>query len=347
MTRVLLVGGGLTSALTSALLRRELPHAELVLWDKAQGAGGRMATSRSPHDPNCVVDLGAQYISATPEYAKLHKSYYDELLSAGVLVPLTSHVEGMRTSEEGTTHYVTPKGTSSIVKHFMREANLNPKFNHHVSSIDLQDGRWSVKTQSGEADVFDVVVLTMPVPQVLGLTGTIKELIDKDEKLLSDLKSVEYSSRYALGLFFEDGAQVSLRDEGTAAQYITSNPVARFIALDNKKRAADTGSPSVVLHTSVPFGKVNVDKTPDQVKPVLLECIKDMYPHWPEPKAVKCQKWKFSQVTSAFPGLPGSVTLADGLVVGGDGFTHSNMDGCIESAKAVAEAVAQYVNSRG
>ena len=54
----------------------------------------------------------------------------------------------------------------------------NPcRFKHHVSSIDLQDGRWSVKTQSGEADVFDVVVLTMPVPQVLGLTGTIKELI--------------------------------------------------------------------------------------------------------------------------------------------------------------------------
>lgn len=39
MTRVLLVGGGLTSALTGAILRRELPHVELVLWDKSRGAG--------------------------------------------------------------------------------------------------------------------------------------------------------------------------------------------------------------------------------------------------------------------------------------------------------------------
>lgn len=39
MTRVLLVGGGLTSAVTGALLRRELPHLELILWDKARGAG--------------------------------------------------------------------------------------------------------------------------------------------------------------------------------------------------------------------------------------------------------------------------------------------------------------------
>lgn len=54
-------------------------------------------------------------------------SYYDELLGAGVLVPLNSHVEGMRTTEEGTTHFVTPKGSSSIVKHFLKEADLTPK----------------------------------------------------------------------------------------------------------------------------------------------------------------------------------------------------------------------------
>lgn len=56
--------------------------------------------------------------------------------------------------------------------------------------------------------------------------------------MLSDLKSVEYSSRYALGLFYEEGAQVRLKDMGTAAQYITNDPIARFIALDNKKRGA-------------------------------------------------------------------------------------------------------------
>ena len=39
MTRVLLVGGGVTSAVTGAVLRRELPQVELVLWDKARGAG--------------------------------------------------------------------------------------------------------------------------------------------------------------------------------------------------------------------------------------------------------------------------------------------------------------------
>ena len=46
-----------------------------------------------------------------------------------------------------------------------------------MSSIDLDDGRWKVNTQTGEGDVFDVVVLTMPVPQLFGLSGTIKGIL--------------------------------------------------------------------------------------------------------------------------------------------------------------------------
>lgn len=44
---------------------------------------------------------------------------------------------------------------------------------------------------------------------------------------------MSYSSRYALGLFYEAGMKI---DVPWAAQYITSNPCIRFISIDNKKR---------------------------------------------------------------------------------------------------------------
>lgn len=47
------------------------------------------------------------------------------------------------------------------------------------------------------------------------------------------LESVSYSSRYALGLFYEAGAGIAVP---WAAQYITDNPCIRFISIDNKKR---------------------------------------------------------------------------------------------------------------
>ncbi|XP_064118040.1 renalase-like isoform X1 [Macrobrachium nipponense] len=342
MTRVLLVGGGLTNAVTGSLLRRELPHVELILWDKARGAGGRMATSRNPQDGKTSVDLGAQYISATPEYSKLHSAYYEELIGAGILAPLTSHIEGMRETGEHTNHYVTPQGVSSIVKHFMKSANMDVRYGHHVNRIDLSGNKWNVETKEGAADTFDAVVLTMPVPQLFGLAGTVKDTLENDEKLRSSLLSVDYSSRYALGLFYDEGADIKLKNE-VSAEYITNDSVIRFVAIDNKKRGLDNGAPSVVVHTSVPFGKAYVEETTDDVKPLIMKKVQELFPEWPEPTYVKCQKWRFSQVTSAYPGLPGCVSLADGLVIGGDGFTHSNMDGCIESAKSIVDVVVQYL----
>lgn len=47
------------------------------------------------------------------------------------------------------------------------------------------------------------------------------------------LETVSYSSRYALGLFYETGTQI---DVPWAAKYINDNPCIRFISIDNKKR---------------------------------------------------------------------------------------------------------------
>ena len=39
MAKVLLAGGGVTSAVTGAILRKEIPSLDMVLWDKARGIG--------------------------------------------------------------------------------------------------------------------------------------------------------------------------------------------------------------------------------------------------------------------------------------------------------------------
>ena len=73
--RLLVVGAGLTGSLTASLLKQKFPAMTVTVWEKSRGAGGRFATNRCPTDARCMVDLGAQYISATQEYAKLHERY--------------------------------------------------------------------------------------------------------------------------------------------------------------------------------------------------------------------------------------------------------------------------------
>ena len=67
MTKILVVGGGLTAAVTTSLLKSAGSKAPVVtVWDKAKTVGGRMSTLKCRFNPDLTADLGAQYISQTP-----------------------------------------------------------------------------------------------------------------------------------------------------------------------------------------------------------------------------------------------------------------------------------------
>lgn len=308
-----------------------------MVWEKARGAGGRMSTSRSAEEPRSTADLGAQCIRWEPEYDQEHRSFYEELLSHGVLKPLTATIEGMEI-KEGEKNFVTPQGMSSIVKHYLNESDAEILFEHRVTQISLKDGKWEVGNSAGFSDQFDIVILTIPVPQILQLQGDIADIINRSQR--QQLESVSYSSRYALGLFYEAGTQI---DVPWAAKYISCNPCIRFISIDNKKRnieSPDVG-PSVVVHTSVPFGIEHLECDMEKVQKLILEHLRDVLPGLPEPASIKCHRWRYSQVTKAFHGCPGQITLHTQpfLICGGDGFIHSNFDGCVKSAISIVEAL--------
>ncbi|KAF4521615.1 hypothetical protein B566_EDAN006657 [Ephemera danica] len=284
--KVLIVGAGVTSSLIGALLKKFQLPCQVILWDKARGAGGRMSTSRSPSDPTCTADIGAQYITALPHYLQSHNDFYNSLLMSKVLEPLTSRVEGMKDFPEGTCHYVAPNGMSSIAKHFVQDSNCHVKFNHHVSAISQNgDSKWVVQTLSGTEEMFDAVVLTMPVPQILQLQGDVADILgsNKNAAISDGLKTVKYSSRYALGLFFNG---VTLPDLGWDAKYLWDHDIFRF--------------------------------------PMLISKVKELFPEWPEPAAVKCHKWRYSQVLEPHSGAPGCVVLSNNPLLISNKFVMSN-----------------------
>eukprot|EP00095_Tigriopus_kingsejongensis_P010837 maker-scaffold332_size203095-snap-gene-1.19 protein:Tk10837 transcript:maker-scaffold332_size203095-snap-gene-1.19-mRNA-1 annotation:"hypothetical protein DAPPUDRAFT_327763" len=340
--REAIVGGGATSAVTSSLLKDQ-GCTDVTVWDKARGLGGRMSTSRSPGNPECTADLGAQYISVTTTYAQEHKSFHEELVSAGLLKPLTADIAGHRSKDSGMTNYVTPKGVSSLVKHYFTKSQFPVGLQHHVSDVSLNGdaSRWTVRTQTGHEDDFDVVVLTMPVPQVLQLAGSIQGILKENHNgLTQDLQGVKYSARYAMAYFYDQPTDLGWDFE---AKYVENDPVIRFVAVDNAKRGHGSGPTSILFHTSVKYGQEHVEKTPQAMEAELDARIRKLFPDLPRPKHLKCQKWRYSQVTRPFPELPGSVCLADQplLLVGGDAFTHSNFDGCIKSARSIVQRIVQ------
>lgn len=54
--------------------------------------------------------------------------------------------------------------------------------------------------------------------------------------------------------------------------------------------------PSVVVHTSVPFGMDHLEDATEEVQAIILEELQKLMPGLPEPESIKCQKWRYSQV---------------------------------------------------
>ncbi|XP_061219831.1 renalase isoform X1 [Neopsephotus bourkii] len=341
MSRMLVVGAGLTGGACASLLRGA-GLGRVEIWDKARGAGGRMSTSRGTRDAACTADLGAQYITFEAERSEPRRSFYEELLSHGILQQLTAPIEGM-VVKKGSCNYVAPQGISSVVKYYLKQsAGADVFYEQHVTHICLRDGKWEVSRKTGPPELFDIVILTMPVPQILHLQGDIVNIINESQK--QQLESVSYSSRYALGLFYEAGTRI---DVPWAAQYITDNPCVRFISIDNKKRNIESPEigPSVVVHTTVTFGSEYLNSDPTEVQQLILSYLERIMPSLPKPSSIKCQKWRYSQVTKAVPSSLGQMILHTQplLVCGGDGFTRSNFDGCIDSAMSLAEVVKSHL----
>ncbi|XP_028264196.1 renalase isoform X2 [Parambassis ranga] len=295
-----------------------------------------MSTSRPPDASSHSADLGAQYITATAAYAQSHRSFYSELLSAGVLQPLDCLIEGLQ-KKEGSEDYMTPLGTCSVVKHFLSQSGADLFFEHQVTGLYRRGASWEVERKAGGSERFDAVILTMPVPQILQLQGELEHFLSVQQK--QQLDNVVYSSRFAVALFFPPDVVFSF---SWGARYVTDSSCIRYIAVDSRKRNADPRQgPSLVVHTSVPFGLENLERDKEDVQPIILQELHRLLPGLPQPISIKCQKWRYSQVLTSVPDCPGHMTLCEQplLVCGGDAFCHSNFDGCVESALSVLSAL--------
>jgi len=346
--KVLVVGAGVTGSLTSCLLKRAFnDQISVLVWDKSRGAGGRMSTSRMNRDSNLTLDLGAQYISASTDYALKHEKYYQELLDSNVIQPLKGEIEGMRNADDGTLHYVTPNGSSSIPKYFLEKAGNPLQASSHLQNIDIKENTITAHGISNDEEITsntDVIILTLPVIQMLNLKGDIQKML---EPYRNKLKEVKYSSRYALGLFYPEINE--LPDITWSAKYVSDHPCLRYISIDTKKRQeATSNGVSLVVHTSIPFSMKHLEHSFNHVQPIIEDYLYKYLPSLPKHSSSKLLRWRYSQVTSSYDNQPGCLVINTSplVILAGDGFTHSNFDGCVDSAEAVLEQMKQHLTNK-
>ena len=103
--------------------------------------------------------------------------------------------------------------------------------------------------------------------------------------------------------------------------------------------------PSVLVHTSVPFGLANLDSDMKEIENTIYGHFRELFPSLPRPTSTRCIRWRYSQVYKSFPGQPGAAVASSDplLVLAGDAFVHSNFSGCVESANAVLGKICEHI----
>lgn len=144
-------------------------------------------------------DLGAQYISQNVGGMLEGLEVYDHLIShkALDLIKDNNFVNGMRSEHLLGQHYIAATGTTSMTVSLVDKVSI--EFERNVIGLEVESGTEKLQVLSSDASPqeFDVVVLTVPAPQLVKI---LQHQQSDDTRLVSSavmegLQQVRYSSR--------------------------------------------------------------------------------------------------------------------------------------------------------
>jgi len=338
--KLLVVGGGATGSVIVHLLSKSNVASRLALsvWEKAKGAGGRMSTHRFEGD--ALADMGAQYITVPWNSNKpstgssIFNESLQELLYSNILAPFNGSIENEAGNREQQRNFVAPGGINTIVKHFINNSKAQVSFNTKLISIDVSKDGVKCSTDKG-SEMFDGVVLTIPLPQVSALQGDISTYLKTHEEVLND---VEYSSRYAVAFTYKQGTPLPFV---WSSKYFQDD-IIRYVSCETRKRGLpDTSTPVLTIHTSVPFGVHHLEEDKEEVTKLIQSRLVSLVPGLPPPVDSYCIRWRYSQVRRQVCGSDGYLIVQHNpmVVLTGDVFTHSKLEGSFKAAEATVRMI--------
>lgn len=362
--RVLVVGAGATGACTALRLRSVLgSSARIVVWEKARGAGGRMSTNRQD-SLGIRADMGSPLLSLDTQDAS-STAIMDLLIRKGVCAEVSAECLSMtseRPCDPKWRHLAGIQGgVNDALKAILDEAGAEVLFERRLGSLDLAHKRWRARPVSGPMAEFDAVVLAVPGCGVGG--DNLNKIHGEWERSLSTeqnkrLLAVQHDQRWTFALFFPKRAEAACNKFfGTkAVEKIVDDDMVHLLCYQSRKTAlvgkmtADGGL-AIVVHTTVDWARKNsrangrdqrlLDQVSERVKRIIG------VPH-EQLLASKVITWKQCHVTRPIPhgsaeGPCMSLSTHVPLFLAGDYFTDSNFTGCVKSAFAAADALAEVL----
>jgi renalase len=248
MIKIAVIGAGL-SGLTFAHLLQD--YADITLFEKARGVGGRMSTRRA--DPY-FFDHGAQYFTAG---TKRFQDFIKTLIAKGIIERWNARYVKFRGNQiiekrkwlDEEPRYVGVPGMSHIAKFLAQGLNIH--CNKRIVSINNQ-GSWQLTDEEGQqSEGFDWVICTAPSPQAV-------DLLPDSFKYHADIQAIKMRACFSLMLGFEQNITLDFE-----AAHVTDSDLSWIAVNSHKPQRPDLFT--LMIHSSEDYAEAHIDDDRDQV----------------------------------------------------------------------------------
>ncbi|MCE2991698.1 MAG: NAD(P)-binding protein [Candidatus Jidaibacter sp.] len=300
--RIAIIGAGI-SGLTLAYNLKDF--ADVVIFEKARGVGGRMSTRYA--DP-FYFDHGAQCFTARTEPFRL---FLKPFIEDGTIVEWRGEVINFEIAKKATKrlwlepHLVASPKMNSLCKKMAYGLKIN--FSTEVTPLLTKgsDG-WHLFSKEGIfLGVFDCVISTAPPAQTAILFG-------KHISNTSTLHNSKMQGCYSLMV----GLNKTWDKEWIAAK-VRNNPI-KWISINSTKPGRDENVTAIVAHSRNAWAELHIDTDIEQVQKLLLtefesvsgiDCSKADY--------ISTHRWRYAIVDQTQKSGP-FLDAAQGLASTGD-----------------------------
>ncbi len=324
--QVAIIGAGMAGL---TLARALADCADVRIFEKSRGVGGRMATRRTETG---AFDHGAQYFTVRDDR---FRAALETVQDDGVVRPWTGAVVNLpdggptARTDADTTRYVGSPSMNALAK--AMSVGLDIETEAQVEAITGEAGQWFLTTGDRQEGPFDWVVSSAPAPQAA-------VLLPAGFKHHAELSNIRMNACFTVMI-----RQTQTSELPFAAARV-DDPVIGWIARNDTKPGR-SDEPCLVVNANAKWADDHVDAPIDQVRFDMLEAIRRYVPISPaEAEAALIHRWRYANV-ERHAGQAFLLDQASGLAACGDWCIAGRVEAAFVSATDLGDALREIMKA--
>lgn len=318
-SRVAVIGAGLAGAAAAAQLRAA--GADVVVFDKARGPGGRMSSKRVA---NCQLDFGAQYFTArTAAFQQQTEQWLAD--GSAMLWPFEPWLydeHGLQRSTDHEQRFIGTPGMHQVVRQLL--ADTKQQYQCRVAELQYcnaayssqHNGQWTLSTDEGASYAgFDAVIMTCPPEQSRQLLSKSLATSAFAEQIPHGLLLPCWAVLLELAQPAADAAEAIFIRQGAlswAARQANKPGRARLSTTEHGVQIAEQW----VVHLNAEHSLQLLEYAPEQVVTVALQALSAVLNQPLQLTQSLCHRWLYASYNPAI--APPGLLQQDSLVLAGD-----------------------------